>query len=137
MMSSNLCGLLGLGSINKLAVCKCRSVGVSMLFSLPLPQKGSVSGSCYIKIGADSSVQPYRSLFKPWCSAQHGRAQPAGESGAAIKAQRGPEQNTLLGSNFFCSFWDRRVIYCIFLLAFLFFLSLPPEQNENCCTGSD
>lgn len=128
MMSSKLGGLLGPGSINKLALCKCQSVGVSTLFSPPLPQKGSVLAAATLILGhtpcPDSQVFVSSPGAVPSRAGLHtglcmGRA--------AIEAQPGLEQNTLLGSNFFCSFWDRRVIYCIFLLAFLFFLFIPSE----------
>lgn len=107
-MSSKLSGLLALGSINKLALCKCQSVGVSSVFSLPLAQKGSVLCLWQLPhslLGQTQVCSLTGLCFQPCCRASTAglhtglclpRALPA-----AIKAQPSLEQNTLLGSNFF------------------------------------
>lgn len=67
-MSSKLSGLLGLGSTNKLALCKCQSGRVSTPLSLPLPQKGSVCGCCH----AQPWGSPRGVCLEPWCSQLEG-----------------------------------------------------------------
>lgn len=69
MMSSNLCGWLGLGSINNLALCKCQSVsgsfhtlchshrkGLSLSVVVTLSQKGSVCLSLVVTFPQKGSI---------------------------------------------------------------------------------
>lgn len=128
MMSSKLCGLLALGSINNLALCNVSPWEFPRSSLCPCRSK-ALSLSCHSVLGQTQGPALQGFVSSPaagpaWQGCTQGCvwAGPCQleRTGLQLKPSLVLSKIPCLG-NFFCSFWDRRVIYCIFLFPLLSF----------------